>query len=128
MAWVYVVIALSLIEYFVFVMAVGRARGRFGVAAPATSGNPDFERVYRVQMNTLEQLIIFIPSIWIFGSFVSPVWAAGLGLVFVIGRALYAIGYAKAARKRSLGFAIAGLPLMILMVGSLIGAVLAALR
>jgi glutathione S-transferase len=125
MALVYVVMMLALIQYFAFSMAVGRARGRFGVAAPATTGHPDFERYYRIQMNTLEQLIVFVPSLWIFASYVSETWAAVLGLVFVIGRLLYFFGYAKAANKRHIGFGLSALPLMVLMIGALVGAGLA---
>jgi glutathione S-transferase len=128
MALVYVVMMLAVIEYFAFSMAVGMARGRYKIPAPAVSGNPDFERYYRVQMNTLEQMMVFLPSLWTFATFVSASWAAGLGLVFVIGRLVYFIGYTKAANKRGIGFGISGLPTMILMIGGLVGAVLAAIR
>lgn len=128
MALVYVVMMLAVIEYFAFGMAVGMARGRYKIPAPAVSGNPDFERYYRVQMNTLEQMMVFLPSLWTFATFVSASWAAGLGLVFVIGRLVYFFGYTKAANKRGIGFGISGLPTMILMIGGLIGAVLAAIR
>ena len=128
MTLVYVVMMLAVIEYFAFGMAVGMARGRYKIPAPAVSGNPDFERYYRVQMNTLEQMMVFLPSLWTFATFVSASWAAGLGLVFVIGRLVYFIGYTKAANKRGIGFGISGLPTMILMIGGLIGAVMAAIR
>ena len=128
MPLVYVVMMLAVIEYFAFGMAVGMARGRYKIPAPAVSGNPDFERYYRVQTNTLEQMMVFLPSLWTFATFVSASWAAGLGLVFVIGRLIYFIGYTKAANKRGIGFGISGLPTMILMVGGLIGAVMATLE
>jgi glutathione S-transferase len=128
MSLVYVVMMLAVIEYFAFGMAVGMARGRYKIPAPAVSGNPDFERYYRVQTNTLEQMMVFLPSLWTFATFVSASWAAGLGLVFVIGRLVYFIGYTKAANKRGIGFGISGLPTMILMIGGLIGAVLAAIK
>lgn len=128
MALVYVVMMLAVIEYFAFGMAVGMARGRYKIPAPAVSGNPDFERYYRVQMNTLEQMMVFLPSLWTFATFVSANWAAGLGLVFVIGRLVYFVGYTKAANKRGIGFGISGLPTMILMIGGLIGAAMAALK
>lgn len=128
MTLVYVVMMLAVIEYFAFGMAVGMARGRYKIPAPAVSGNPDFERYYRVQMNTLEQLMVFLPSLWTFATFVSAIWAAGLGLVFVIGRLVYFYGYTRAANKRGIGFGISGLPTMILMIGGLVGAVLAAIR
>ena len=128
MSLVYVVMMLAVLEYYVFGMAVGMARGRYKVAAPATSGQPDFERYYRIQMNTLEQLAVFVPSLWAFATFVSVPWAVGLGLLFVLGRAIYFVGYAKAADKRGAGFIIGALPTMALLVGGLIGAGMAALR
>lgn len=127
MALVYVVMMLAVIELFAFGMAVGMARGRYKIPAPAVSGNPDFERYYRVQMNTLEQMMVFLPSLWTFATFVSASWAAGLGLVFVIGRLVYFFGYTRAANKRGIGFLISGLPTMALMIGGLIGAAMAAL-
>lgn len=119
---VHVVMLLALVEYFVFLLFVGSARYRFGVKAPAVSGNADFERYYRVQMNTLEILVIFLPALWTFALFVSIRWAALLGLIFIIGRALYFIGYTRAAEKRSLGFALSSLPTIVLLVGGLLGA------
>jgi hypothetical protein len=127
-AIVHFVMGLALLEYFGFVIAVGRARIRCGIAAPAVTGHPEFERYYRIQMNTLEQLIIVLPSLWTFAVFVSPQWAAGLGLVFVIGRLIYFVGYARDASKRGLGFGISSLPMLILLVGGIIGAGMAALR
>ena len=122
MAQVHLVMLLALLEYFGFAMAVGRARYRYGVKAPATAGNEDFERVYRVQMNTLELLAIFLPSLWAFAIFVSPMWAAGLGVVFIIGRLLFFTGYVKAAEKRSLGFGLSMFPTLFLLIGGLFGA------
>jgi len=127
MTLVYVVMMLAVIQLFAFGMAVGGARGRYKIPAPATTGNPDFERYYRVHMNTLEQMVVFLPSLWTFATFVSANWAAGLGLVYVIGRIVYFIGYTKAANKRGIGFGISGLPTLILMIGGLIGAVMAAI-
>lgn len=119
---VFVVMLLALLEYFGFSIAVGRARYRYGVKAPATAGNADFERVYRVQMNTLELLAIFLPSLWAFALFVSPSWAAGLGVVFIVGRLLYFLGYVKAADKRSIGFGLSMFPTLFLLLGGLFGA------
>ena len=124
MALVAIVIALALIEYLVFAMLVGRARVRCKVLAPATTGHPVFERYFRVQQNTLEQLIVFLPSIWLFGTYVSPLWAAGLGLLFVIGRVLYMTGYVEDPKKRGTGFGLSFLPTAILALGALVGAIL----
>ncbi len=121
MTLVYLVMMIALLEYYVFGLAVGAARGKYGVKAPATTGHPDFERYYRIQMNTLEQLMVFVPSLWVFATYVSTSWAAGLGAVFVIGRLVYFVGYAKAADKRGIGFLISALPLLALMIGGLVG-------
>jgi glutathione S-transferase len=84
------------------------------------SGNPDFERVVRVHANTMEQLIFFLPLLWLFSWYVSPLWGAGIGMAWVIGRILYAWGYYQAAEKRGPGFAIASLSSMVLLVGTFI--------
>ncbi len=117
-----IIVALALFQYIVFAMAVGRARARFGVPAPATTGNPDFERYYRVQMNTLELLICFVPGMYMFGHYISAVWAAGLGTLYLIGRALYFFAYVNDAAKRGPGFGLSFLPIVILLVGGLYGA------
>jgi glutathione S-transferase len=89
MELVAVVVALALIEYLFFVYQVGRARLRCGVPAPKTSGHEEFERYYRVQQNTLEQLVVFLPAIWLAGWYADVYAAAILGLGFVLGRAMY---------------------------------------
>ena len=122
MALVALVAALALIEYSLFGMQVGRARGRYGVKAPATSGHEIFERSYRVQQNTLEQLVVFLPSLYLFAAFVSEPIAAGLGLVFVVGRALYARGYVADPEKRGMGFAVGYAASNLLLLGGLLGA------
>jgi glutathione S-transferase len=111
----------TLILYFVLTANVGRARAKYKVPVPSTSGDPDFERVFRVQQNTLEQLILFLPSLWLFSLFVSPIWGAGLGALWIIGRILYAWGYYQAAEKRVLGFGINSLSILALLLGSLVG-------
>jgi uncharacterized membrane protein YecN with MAPEG domain len=94
------------------------------VPVPQTSGDPDFERVFRVQQNTLEQLVLFLPSLWLFSLFVSPIWGAGIGIFWIIGRILYAWGYYRAAEKRLPGFGINFLSLLVLIVGSLVGIIM----
>ena len=121
MELVYATILLALLEYIVMAGLVGRARAKYGIRAPATTGHPDFERANRVHINTLENLIIFIPAVWVFASYVSVRWAAGLGALFVVGRALYAVGYLRAAEKRSAGAGITGIVNIVLVVGGLIG-------
>ena len=125
MELVYLSIVLALIEYAVMAALVGRARGKFGVHAPATTGHPEFERVNRVHMNTLENLVLFIPAVLIFALYVSTAWAAALGLLFVVARALYAIGYLQAPEKRAVGAGLTGIVNMALLLGGLVGLVLA---
>lgn len=124
MALVAAVILLALVEFLVFGLLVGRARIQCGVPAPATTGHPVFERYFRVQQNTLEQLVVFVPSMWFFGAYVSPLWAAGLGILFVIGRAVYLTGYVADPKKRVAGFGLSFLPNVILAGGALVGAIL----
>ena len=122
MEFVAFVIALALLEYAIFGMLVGWARGKYRVAAPAIGGHPVFERYFRVHQNTLEQLVAFVPAMWLFGTYVNPTWAAGLGLVFVAARILYLVGYVADPGKREIGFGLTVLPVMILLVGGLWGA------
>jgi uncharacterized MAPEG superfamily protein len=122
MVFVAFVIALALIEFVVFGMLVGWARGRFHVEAPAVSGHPEFERYFRVHQNTLEQLMAFIPAVWLFGTYVSPTWAGWLGLVFVVGRVVYLLTYVRDPAKREIGFAMGAVPVVILLLGALWGA------
>ena len=98
---------------------VGKARAKFGIKAPATTGNPDFERVYRVQMNTLEWMPIFLPSLWLFAVYISDPVAAAIGVIWIAGRILYMTGYSKAADKRGRGFGIQALAAGILWLGAL---------
>jgi glutathione S-transferase len=124
MLLVHLVIGIALVEFVYFGFAVGKARVTYSVKAPATSGNEMFERYFRVQMNTLEQLIVFIPAILLFALYVEPRIAAALGLVFVIGRAWYFNQYVREPSKRSGGFGLSFVPLVILLLGGLIGAAL----
>ena len=105
MELVYLTILLALAEYIGMSVLVARARMQYGVKAPAMIGHPDFERVNRVHYNTLEALIVFIPAVLLFARYIDPRWAAGLGALFVIGRAVYAVGYIRAA---SYGFSLGG--------------------
>jgi glutathione S-transferase len=111
------VLACMLFLYICFL--VGRARATFGIKAPATTGHPDFERVYRVQMNTLEWIPIFLPALWLFAVYVNDAVAALIGLVWIAGRLLYAFDYAKAAERRARGFGIQALAALALLLGAL---------
>jgi uncharacterized membrane protein YecN with MAPEG domain len=98
-----IVTLLALLEYSILGVMVGRARQTYGVEAPATTGNPDFERYFRVHENTLESLIVFLPAVWIFSLTVNYHFGVALGLLFVIARIIYAAGYLSAASKRATG-------------------------
>jgi glutathione S-transferase len=121
--WVSLVTIAALILFFVVTINVGRARFKYGVKPPEMSGEPAFERVVRVQQNTLEQLVLFLPALWIFATFVQPNVAAIIGAVWVFGRILYAWGYYQAAEKRGPGFGISSLATIVLLLGSLWGIV-----
>lgn len=128
MAIVHAVIALAIIEFFVFSILVGKARVKYRIDAPAITGHPVFERYYRVHYNTMEQLVCVIPGMLIFGIYVSAPAAAVLGLVFIVGRIVYLRGYVADPKKRGAGFGISALPTMILVVGGLGGALWSAVR
>lgn len=122
MPLVSLVILLALLEYSLFGALVSRARGRFGIKAPATTGNPEFERYFRVQENTLESLIILIPAMLIFAWYLSAIWATVLGLVFVAARGFYAYTYIKDPASRHYPAVISGVVTLILLLGGLVGA------
>ncbi len=117
---------LAVLFYFYTSVNVARARARYGIKAPAISGQPDFERAFRVQMNTLEWMPIFLPSLWLFAIYISDAIAAAIGAVWIVGRVVYLLGYSEAAEKRRAGFAIQALAAVALWVGSL-GAVVSRL-
>ncbi len=122
-AWVAIITIASLIFYFVTGFQVGRARERYGVAAPAMTGRPEFERFVRVQANTLEWLVIYLPSLWLFAIYVEARTGAALGLVWIVGRVLYARAYAKDPQSRGTGFAIQALAAAVLGLGAMGGAI-----
>ena len=123
MAWVTAVVLIALLQYIALGMAVGIARGRFGVRAPATTGHPTFERLFRAHANTLEMLIAFIPGVWLYGWWVSQTWATGLGIVFIAARFLYVFQYVRDPRTREIGAGLSFVVVIILLVGDLYGVV-----
>ncbi len=117
-----VVTALALLQYFWLGYLVSAARIRHGIKAPATSGHPEFDRAFRIHQNTLEQLIVFVPALWLFGSYVHALLGALLGLVFIAGRFLYHASYRKDPSSRLAGSMVGGVATIVLLVGGLIGA------
>jgi len=117
-----IVVSLALLEYIVFAMLVGGARGKYGVKAPAVTGHEMFERYYRVQMNTLELLVVFVPAIWLFADYVDARWAAGLGTIYLVGRVVYFRSYVKDPASRGAGFGLSMLPVLAMVIGVLFAA------
>ena len=126
--WPSLVTVSALLLYFLITLNVGRARVQYKVSPPQVTGNPDFERVLRVQQNTLEQIILFLPLLWLFSQFLSPIWGSGIGAVWIIGRILFAWGYYQAAEKRAVGFGISILATLALLGGSFIGIIMSLLK
>jgi uncharacterized MAPEG superfamily protein len=117
------VACLAVLLCFAMTALVGRARGRHGIKAPATTGHPEFERWYRVHQNTVEQLVVFLPSLMFFGTFVDSKIGAAIGLVWIVGRVHYARSYLRDPEKRGLGMVLTLLPTAVLLIGSIVGIV-----
>jgi len=115
------VTALALLVYAGVFMVTARARARYGIQAPAVTGAPEFERAFRIQQNTLEQLIWFLPSLWLFAFYVSPGWAGILGLVWIGGRIHYALSYYRDPEARGPGFITGFASAAVLLVGAFLG-------
>lgn len=126
MTAVHLVAIAALLQYFVFSAIVGWARGKYGVAAPAVTGHAVFERHYRVQMNTLEMLVMLLPGLWLAGQFWSPTAAVVGGLVYLVGRGVYAFSYVRNPASRSAGYALSIGPTLTLLVGAVVGLLRAA--
>lgn len=116
------VIACALIEYMIFGIAVGRARTEYGVNAPAISGPPAFERTMRAHQNTLENLVVFIPAVYLFAVYVHIELAATIGVVWIVGRLVYFRGYVEDAPRRAPGVLVSILCNAVLLIGGAIGA------
>ncbi len=117
-----IVSGLALLQAFIFAFQVGKARATHEVSAPAITGHPDFERTFRVHQNTVEQLIIFIPGLWMFGYYVNAEIGAGIGLLFIIARQVYRGAYLGDPKNRGKGFGLGALCMMVLLIGGMIGA------
>jgi uncharacterized membrane protein YecN with MAPEG domain len=103
MEYATIIVMLALVQYIWFTMRAGARRGKLGIEAPATSGNEEFERAFRVQQNTLEQLIIFIPATYAFAHYVSAAWVLLPGAIFIVGRLMYSSTYLKEPARRGPG-------------------------
>ena len=123
MDYVIIVVVLALVQYSAFGILVGRARAKYNVSAPAISGDPTFERYFRVQQNTAEQLLLFLPAIFLYSHLGNPVYAAGLGVVYLVGRLIYLRSYVSDPNSRGAGFGLTFLPSAFMLVASLIIAI-----
>ena len=112
---------LALLLYALLGFQVAQARAKSGIKAPAMVGDPAFERTVRVQANTLEWMPIFLPALWLAAIYVNDSTAAAIGVVWIVGRAIYARDYAEAANKRERGFTVQGLAAAALWVVALVG-------
>ncbi len=121
---VVIVTVLALMQYMFFGIQVGGAHQKYGVKAPTMSGDAEFDRVNRVHQNTLEQLIVLIPALWMYAHYVNPLWGAGMGVVYLIGRFIYRAEYLKDPSTRTLGFSMSILPGAVMSVWVLIVAIL----
>ncbi len=122
MEYTTIIIMLALGQYMYFSTRIGMARGKYDIHAPACTGHEIFERIFRVHQNTLEQLVIFIPAQFAFAWYVSAIWGAVLGLVYIAGRFVYASAYVKDPAKRGPGMLMTFFPNAILVLGAVIGA------
>lgn len=122
MKFVHVIAVLAIIQFMVFGILVGRARVRHGVKAPAVHGNEHFERAFRIQMNTLEQLVCFLPALFLAAQYWSSVFVSLAGVVYLAGRVAYWRSYTADPSTRSLGFALTVMPTVVLLLAALLGA------
>jgi uncharacterized membrane protein YecN with MAPEG domain len=118
-----IVILLAGAQYMFFAAKVGQARARYGIKAPAISGNDHFERIFRVHQNTLEQLVVLTPAIWFFGVYVHVLGGAVAGFIYLVARQIYFNGYRQDPDKRALGFVPGYLAMAVLLLGGLGGAI-----
>ena len=120
MHYVELVALLALLQFFAFGLLVGRARGKYGVKAPAVNGHEMFERAYRVQMNTLELMILLLPGLYLGATLWSPLYTAICGAVYLVGRTIYWRAYMTDPATRTLGFALSMGPILILLIAALV--------
>ena len=122
MKFVHLVAMLAIAQYIFFAIQVGRARGKYDVKAPAMSGHEMFDRIYRVQSNTLEQLVCFLPALFVASVYWPPVYMAVIGVVYLVGRTVYWLSYVKDPSSRGIGFLITFVSIVLLILAAVVGA------
>jgi uncharacterized membrane protein YecN with MAPEG domain len=128
MVLVEIVTVFALLQFVVFGALVSRARGKYGISAPSVSGHEMFERYYRVQMNTLELLVVFVPSLWLAARYWSPLVVGAIGAIYLVGRVLYFRAYVSEPAKRGTGFVLSLGPAVVLLLATLVGAAIASIK
>ena len=123
MNYVDLIAVLAIMQLIFFGILVGRARGTYGVKAPAVSGHEMFERAYRVQMNTLELMVAFLPALFIASKYWPQTYVAIAGAVYLLGRFIYWRSYVSAPASRGLGFALSMIPILALLIATLVALV-----
>jgi len=123
MSLLVLITVLALLQFMFFAGLVSRARGRYGVPAPAMSGHEIFDRYFRVQMNTLELLVMFLPALWLASLYTAPLWTSLLGVIYLIGRMVYLAGYVADPRKRGPGYVLSVLPILVLLLLAVVGCI-----
>lgn len=118
-----IVTFLALAQYVLFGVQVGGMRGKHGIKAPAQSGHEEFERMNRVHLNTLEQLVVFIPALWMQAYYANPLYGAIVGLVYIVGRFVYRAEYLKDPDSRGKGFTLSFVPSVTLLIWALVAAI-----
>ena len=119
-----IVTIIALLQFMLFGIQVGQQRQKHDVKAPSMAGHSDYERANRVHLNTMEQLVVVLPAMWIFGNLFNPFYAAGLGAVFIVARFIYQAAYMKDPAGRGAGFIIGFLATAAMLLGGLVGAVM----
>lgn len=127
MDWIVLVTLAALLQYLYFGFLVGKARSQYSIKAPATTGHDLFERFYRVQMNTVELLIVLLPALWLAAAYWSPPWMCALGVVYIAGRFVYLKTYTNPASNRTLGYALSYIPTFLLVLAAIAGALISLL-
>ena len=124
MELVAIITVLALMQFVYFGVRVGQMRAKHGVKAPEMTGDPEFMRMFRIHQNTMEQLVVFVPALWIFAHYWDPKWGAAIGLIYIASRFVYYLGYLKDPKDRGRGFGIGFVMTAVLLVGSIAGAVM----
>ena len=125
MPYVTLVTLIALLQFFFFGLQVARARQKKRLATPPAKGNQNINPTNKQKKNTQQQLVVFLPVLWMFAHFVNPWWAAGFGVVFIVGRAIYSMTYVRDPKSRELGFALTVLPTLAMAIWTGIWAIAA---